>query len=125
MQFLGFNQTIAPFDNLQVRQAIQHAINKQNIADAVFYGNYTLGAGPIAPGLPGYDETLADDLSATIPSGPRRCWRKPGWARLSFDLYNRTNSFWPLMGQLIQADLEAVGMTANLRRWRTPSSSPR
>ena len=33
----------------------KYAINKQNIADVVFYGNYTLGAGPIAPGLLGYD----------------------------------------------------------------------
>ena len=59
VQFLGMNQTVAPFDNLQVRQAVHHAINKQNIADVVFFGNYTLGAGPIAPGVPGYDESLA------------------------------------------------------------------
>ena len=28
---------------------------------------------------------------------------------------NRANSFWPLLGQLIQADLAAVGITVNLQ----------
>ncbi len=63
VQFLGLNQSVAPFDNLQFRQALQYAINKQNISDAVFYNNYTLGAGPIAPGLLGYDESLATTYS--------------------------------------------------------------
>jgi ABC-type transport system substrate-binding protein len=113
VQFLGMNQTIAPFDNLQVRQAIQHAINKQNIADAVFYGNYTLGAGPIAPGVPGYDETLA----GAYPYDPEQATallEEAGAGEISFDLYNRNNGVWPLIGQLVQADLAAVGITANL-----------
>ena len=59
MDGLFINEAVAPFDNAQVRQALQYAINKQNIADVVFYGHYTLGAGPIAPGLLGYDESLA------------------------------------------------------------------
>ena len=62
VQFLAFNAAVAPFDKPEVRQAVQYAINKQNIADAVFYGQYTLGAGPIAPGLLGYDASLASDL---------------------------------------------------------------
>ncbi len=31
--YIGFNNTIAPFDNLNVRQAIAHAIDKQRIVD--------------------------------------------------------------------------------------------
>jgi peptide/nickel transport system substrate-binding protein len=113
VQFLGMNQTVAPFDNLRVRQAIHHAINKQNIADAVFYGNYTLGAGPIAPGVPGYDESLAD----AFPYDPEQATallEEAGVGEISFDLYNRNNGVWPLLGQLVQADLEAVGISANL-----------
>jgi peptide/nickel transport system substrate-binding protein len=114
VQFLALNQTVPPFDNPTVRQAVQHAINKQNIADAIFYGNYTLGAGPVAPGLIGYDESLA----ATYPYDPERArslLAEAGAEGAEFDLYNRTNSFWPLLGQLVQADLDAVGLTANLQ----------
>jgi peptide/nickel transport system substrate-binding protein len=113
VQFLSVNQTIAPFDNLQVRQALQYAINKQNIADVVFYGNYTLGAGPVAPGLIGYDETLAATY-AYDPEKAKATLAEAGVTDLSFDLLNRNNSFWPLIGQLIQADLADVGITANL-----------
>ena len=114
VQFLAFNQAVAPFDSLEVRQAISQAINKQNIADAVFFGRYTPGAGPIAPPLPGYDEALAETY-AYDPEAARAALEAAGAADSSFDLYIRNNSFWPLIGQLVQADLAAVGLTANLQ----------
>jgi peptide/nickel transport system substrate-binding protein len=113
VQFLGVNAAVKPFDSLQVRQALQYAINKQNIADAVFYGHYTLGAGPIAPGLLGYDASLASVYSYD-PEKAKSLIAEAGVSDVSFDLYNRTNSVWPLIGQLIQADLEAVGIKANI-----------
>ena len=119
VQFLSFNQTLAPFDDVRVRQAFQHAINKQNIADVVFYGNYTLGAGPIAPGLIGYDETLAATY-AYDPEGARALLTEAGQEGLTFDLYSRTNSFWPTISQLIQADLAEIGVTANIVSLQDP-----
>jgi peptide/nickel transport system substrate-binding protein len=113
VQYLAFNEKLAPFDNPKVRQAFEYAINKQNIADVVFFGNYTLGAGPIAPGLIGYDESLASTYSFD-PEKAKALLAESGVGQVSFDFYNRTNSFWPLLGQLIQADLEAVGVKANL-----------
>ncbi len=113
MQYIGFNMSLAPFDSLAVRQAVQHAVNKQNIADAIFYGRYTLGAGPIAPGLPGYDPSLAE----TYPYDPERARQllaEAGIDGLEVELRNRANSFWPLIGQLIQADLAEIGITVNL-----------
>jgi len=113
VQFIGLNQAIAPFDNLKVRQALSYAVNKQNIADVVFYGNYTLGGGPIAPGLLGYDEALAN-VYTYDPEKAKSLLAESGAGEVSFDLYNRTNSVWPLIGQLLQADFEAVGVTANI-----------
>lgn len=113
VQFLGFNQSHPPFDNPLVRQALQYAINKENIAEVVFYSNYVTGAGPIAPGVPGYDESLASFYTYD-PERAIALLEESGVTDLSFDLYNRGNSFWPLLGQLVLADLEAVGVTANL-----------
>ena len=113
VQFLAFNEAIAPFDNQQLRQAVQHAINKQNVAEVVSSGHYTLGAGPIAPTLIGYDATLADKYPYD-PEAAKALIAESGLTDISFDLANRANSFWPVLGQLIQADLAAVGITANL-----------
>ena len=114
VQFLAFNQALPPFDNPQVRQAVEHAVNKQNVAEVVSSGNYTLGAGPIAPTLIGYDESLAEKYPYD-PEAAKTLIAESGLTDISFDLYNRANSFWPVLGQLIQADLATVGITANLQ----------
>jgi peptide/nickel transport system substrate-binding protein len=113
VQYVAFNQSIAPFDNLDIRKAFSYAINKQNIADVVFYGKYTLGAGPIAPGLLGYDESLADTYTYD-PDQAKTLLEGAGASDLTFDFYARTNTFWPTIAQLIQADLSAIGVTANI-----------
>jgi ABC-type transport system substrate-binding protein len=113
VQYVAFNQNLAPFDNLDVRKAFQYAINKQNIADVAFYSNYTLGGGPIAPGLLGYDESLQSTFTLD-PDQAKTLLEGAGQAGLEFDLYARTNTFWPIVAQLIQADLAEVGVKANI-----------
>src|SRR5215216_5629353 len=114
VQFLAFNQAIPPFDNPSLRMAVQHAINKESIAEVVASGHYTPGAGPIAPTLLGYDPSLADRYPYD-PEKAKSLVAESGLSDISFDLYNRANSFWPLLGQLIQSDLAAVGITVNLQ----------
>ena len=114
VQFLAFNQAVPPFDNLTLRQAVSHAINKQAIAEVVSSGRYILGAGPIAPTLIGYDESLAEKYPYD-PDQARALLEESGLSDISFELYNRTNTFWPTLGQLVQADLDAIGITVNLQ----------
>ena len=114
VQFLAFNQAIPPFDNPSLRMAVQQAINKESIAEVVASGHYTLGAGPIAPTLLGYDPSLAERYPYD-PEQAKSLIAESGLTDITFDLYNRANSFWPVLGQLIQADLANVGITANLQ----------
>ncbi len=114
VQFMAFNQAIPPFDNHSLRMAVQHAINKESIAEVVASGHYTLGAGPIAPTLLGYDPSLAERYPYD-PAQAEALIAESGLSDITFDLYNRANSFWPVLGQLIQADLAAVGITVNLQ----------
>jgi ABC-type transport system substrate-binding protein len=114
VQFLAFNQAIPPFDNPSLRMAVQQAINKESIAEVVASGHYTLGAGPIAPTLLGYDPSLAERYPYD-PEQAKSLIAESGLSDISFDLYNRANTFWPVLGQLIQSDLAAVGITVNLK----------
>lgn len=114
VQFLAFNQAIPPFDNLSLRLAVQHAVNKESVAEVVASGHYTLGAGPIAPTLIGFDPSLTEKYPYD-PEAAKALIAESGLTDITFDLVNRANSFWPLLGQLIQADLAAVGVTANLQ----------
>ena len=115
-QYLGMNLMVPPFDNQKVRQAVQYAINKDNISKALFYGNYTLGAGPIHPSLAGYDATLAN-MYPHDPDQAKQLLADAGMSSgLSFQLLTRSEGIWPLEVQLVQSDLEAIGANVTVRQ---------
>lgn len=66
--YIGFNNTIAPFDDIRVRQAIAHAINKQRIVDNFYPEGSSVATQFMPPAIPiGYTpevEPLAYDLDA-------------------------------------------------------------
>lgn len=56
--YLGFNLSKAPFDDVRVRKAICYAIDVNQIVDTVYEGNAVPAAGPISPGTLGFHEDL-------------------------------------------------------------------
>ena len=73
VSYVGFNLNEPPFDDAAFRQALNHAVDKQLIADQVFSNLVKPAYGIIPPGFPGYspeikglefDPQLAKDLLA-------------------------------------------------------------
>lgn len=60
VSYLGFNFNKKPFDNVKVRQALNHAVNKQAIIEAFFSGQATAAVNPIPPSLWGYNDAVND-----------------------------------------------------------------
>lgn len=58
--YLGFNVAKQPFDNVDVRNAIAAAINKEEIVKLAVGGKGTAAFSPLPPTLPGFDASLAD-----------------------------------------------------------------
>jgi ABC-type transport system substrate-binding protein len=56
--FLYLNTEMKPFDNLQVRQAMNYAIDKQKLA-RVWHGTILPAKGILPPMMPGYNTNLA------------------------------------------------------------------
>ncbi len=59
--YLAYNAQTPPFDNPQVRRALNMAINKAAIIDAVFQGAGREAKNPIPPTMWGYNEATVDD----------------------------------------------------------------
>jgi peptide/nickel transport system substrate-binding protein len=57
--YLGFNQKVAPFDDIAVRQAIAHSIDRQEIVDGFYAGQGVVAHQFMPPELFGY----ADDVT--------------------------------------------------------------
>ncbi len=56
--YIGFNVTKPPFDDVRVRQAFSHAIDKDKIIEVVLKGASVRADGILPPGMPGYNEGL-------------------------------------------------------------------
>jgi len=112
--YLIMNQAKSPFDKQDIRVAVQHAINKTNIAKVVFSGSFTTGAGPVPPGVPGYDKSLAN-IYRYDPARAKDLVQKSGAGDIPITLLHLTEGFWPEEAQLIQSDLQAVGFKVTLQ----------
>src|SRR5699024_6488310 len=58
LSYIGFNTEKEPLNDEKVRQAISYGIDRQSIIDGVYDGVGIPAAGPLAPGVFGYDENV-------------------------------------------------------------------
>ena len=59
--YLAYNTTQPPFDNANVRRALNMAIDKQAIIDVVFQGSGQIAKNPIPPTMWSYNDAVVDD----------------------------------------------------------------
>lgn len=57
--YLGLTTTRAPFDNQLVRQAVNYAVNKQDIVDAFYEGRADVAVNPMPSSVSGYNDEVA------------------------------------------------------------------
>ena len=56
--YVGFNATVAPFDDVKVRQAFNHAVDKDKIIEVVLRNLYQRADGILPPEMPGYNPNV-------------------------------------------------------------------
>ena len=116
--YLAFNNQKPPFDNKLVRQALNYAINKQAIIDAVFQGAGQVAKNPIPPTIWSYNDDIEDYpydpekakellAEAGFPDG----FATDLWAMPVQRPYNPDAK---RMAEMIQADWAAVGVQAEI-----------
>lgn len=129
--YLGFNLKRKPFDDIRVRQAINYAINKQEIIDGVLLGLGEPVASPYKPGTRWANPNLKP--YAYDPAKARALLLEAGYkdrgdgilARngkpLSFTLLTSQNKQREMSAVLIQRRLKEVGIEIHIRvlEWAT------
>lgn len=118
MGFVAYNTQHAPLNQLAVRRALDMAIDKPAIIQAVFSGNAAVATNPMPPAQWSYDKALKDArydpakakallAQAGFPNG----FELSLWAMPVQRPYNPNAQ---LMAQLIQQDWAKIGVRAKI-----------
>ncbi|MEY4155506.1 MAG: hypothetical protein RJB64_227 [Pseudomonadota bacterium] len=117
--YLAYNTTKKPFDDLRVRKAVNMAINKKAIVDAVYLGTGVPATNPIPPTQWSYNKSIKDD--AYNPEEAKKLLAAAGlkdgfstdlWAMPVQRPYNPNAK---RIAELMQADLAKVGIKAEIK----------
>lgn len=109
---LAMNNGKAPLDNREVREAISHAINRQEIIDGAMFGYGTPIGTHFAPHNPDYVDLTAK--SAYDPELAKSLLAKSGIANPSLRLALPPTPYARRGGEIIAQQLAAVGITTQI-----------
>ncbi len=115
--YLAYNTQMAPFDNAKVRKALNMAINKNAIIDAVFQGAGKVAKNPIPPTIWSYNDATVDDgynpskAKAALAAEGVKDLKMKVWAMPVQRPYNPNAR---RMAELIQADFGKVGVEVEI-----------
>ncbi|XBH21878.1 ABC transporter substrate-binding protein [Jonesiaceae bacterium BS-20] len=108
-----FNNKVAPFDDVRVRQGLYTAINRDALLKAV-WGDYGTVIGSMPPvSEPWYDATFAQ-IHAYDPEKAKGLLADAGVTDLSFDIKYVVTDTNEIIVQQLKSDLAAIGVTLNL-----------
>lgn len=113
--WLGMNVEAAPFDKLEVRQAVQQAIDVPSVLEAAYFGAAAPATGIIAPGLIGHREKT---LYSYNPDAARALLKKAGLDsgfECTLAILNTTE--FTSAAQAVQANLAEIGITVTIQQY--------
>ena len=117
--YLAYNTIKKPFDDVRVRKALNMAINKKAIIDAVYLSTGVAAKNPIPPSMWSYNDDIADD--PFDPAAAKKLLSDAGYPN------GFTTDLWAMpvqrpynpnarrIAELMQADLAKIGVTAEIR----------
>ena len=117
--YLAYNTTKKPFDDVRVRKALNMAINKKAIIDAVYLSTGVAAKNPIPPSMWSYNDDIMDD--PYDPAAAKKLLSDAGYPN------GFTTDLWAMpvqrpynpnarrIAELMQADLAKIGVTAEIR----------
>jgi peptide/nickel transport system substrate-binding protein len=128
---LDFNTRRAPFDNVKVRQAIAHAINRKTVIENVWFGFGKPATGPISSNFAVTGLYTADVKKYDVPNGIEMANRmldeaglKRGAGGIRFEIVHDITPYgeeWQRFGEYVQQVLAELGIKASLRHEDVPT----
>ena len=113
--YYGFNNEAKPFkDNLKLRQAMNHAVNREMISELVMEGLYYPAKGILPPSMPGYNPNLRG--YEYNPEKAKQLMKEAGYEKgFETTLQVNQNVLHAAVAEAIQAQVAELGIKMNIR----------
>jgi len=115
--YLGFNLKNEKFKNKEIRQAINFAIDRQEIIDILYFGHGKICNGPFLPGTFAYNEEVETPLLDIERS--KKILKKLGYDEnnpFEFEVITSANNSTRIyLAQIMQYQLQKVGIKMKIR----------
>ena len=114
--YVSMNQNKKEFQNPLVRQAFNHAINKEAIVKAVYEGYARVAYSPLPPTIWGYtDDIVKYEYNPTLA---KELLVKAGYPDgFSVNLLSRPTPEGKKLAEAVQADLAKIGINVNIQNY--------
>ena len=114
IRYVSLNNELEPFNNVEVRRAMNYAINRERIA-TFLNRRVTLARGALPPGMPGYNPRLFQ--YSYDPEKAKQLLKQAGYGDgFTVTLWVPTTESWyPKAAQSIKQDLKNIGVTVNIK----------
>jgi len=112
-RWIAYNVKRAPFDDVRVRQALNWAVDRAQVA-RVAYGESKPWGLPFPENLPSYHR-IAQPYTYD-PAKAKQLLAEAGAQQVSFTLVIPGDDPWPNLSQIIQQQLQAVGVTMHINQ---------
>jgi len=123
LYYIGFNTAQPPFDDINVRRAFCHAVDKSHITEVILRDMISVADGILPPGMPGYNGTLeglgydveqAKELIAASEYGD-----VSNLPPITLTVEGYGNSIPAYLGAIIQEWQENLGVQVSVRQIET------
>lgn len=127
--YLGLTRTRPMMEDPNVRKAVAHGINRDEIVSTLFEGGLAEACStPIPPSVPGYSEDLAAEAPGFDIDAAKALLEEAGWVegddgirekdgeKLAPQLYTNTSTTFGQLATLIQGQLRNIGMDVQINQ---------
>ncbi|HLO11945.1 MAG TPA: ABC transporter substrate-binding protein [Pseudoneobacillus sp.] len=123
--FIGFNEAVAPFNDVKVRQALTYGLDRQAIVSKIYLGKAYIASGPFHPKIPQnnpsvkpfpFDQKKAASLLDAAGWKMKDGIRQKDGKKMQFDFYfNNGNKSREKIGLVAQQNWAKLGVKLNVR----------